>query len=540
MKTFLLIALFALLSSAAFAQVRCVSSGPTAPPRGFSIPNYGTQTWNILDNANFSCLDSYFANSVLLDSGSVNGIVYIGAGNPQGYAGRDIGAWINAAVSTLPLAGGYRVGTVVLPNSAGTTWATPVTIGPGTNLIGQGKMASNFSCTVSSGSCLTVDHSASSGQYAFTVAPGSKLENFSIVGNGAAGQSILHTKDGSQVVYANLFFDGASAAGGACVWLDDVNYWTERTTWIDVNTGYSCNISLRFTAETAGAHPSFGYNRFLDFRMQPDGAQTGISIENNSYVYNGEYHFTVNKAGAGAKVFHMQDNAWFYENELWLNGEDAGSGGFLFDLISSTNVLTYKGNIDFAAIANNFAAGSVMTHWGDSIYFSAGTVFQNSVTVNGGIHTDNLAGGNSVGYVTVVPVSAAPAYAFAVQSFALTNYFTVGAQGGVPGRVATIANVLDDGGGNAWFAGKTTLGSATTKQISSGVSTGSDLNGELTMSGGTNTYTFSGTYVSHPTCVASDETAIAAVQVSYTGSTAVVFHTSGATDVISYLCTGRN
>jgi hypothetical protein len=86
----------------------------------------------------------------------------------------------------------------------------------------------------------------------------------------------------------------------------------------------------------------------------------------------------------------------------------------------------------------------------------------------------------------------------------------------------------------------TVIGGGTTKSLSSGTASNSDLNGELTMAGGTHTYTFTGTYTSHPICIASDETAIAPVKVTYTGSTAVIFTTSGATDVVDYNCTGRN
>jgi hypothetical protein len=60
------------------------------------------------------------------------------------------------------------------------------------------------------------------------------------------------------------------------------------------------------------------------------------------------------------------------------------------------------------------------------------------------------------------------------------------------------------------------------------------------MVGGTLTYTFTGTYTTHPICTASDGTSIAPVKVTYTGSTAVIFTTSGATDVVDYNCTGRN
>jgi hypothetical protein len=90
-------------------------------------------------------------------------------------------------------------------------------------------------------------------------------------------------------------------------------------------------------------------------------------------------------------------------------------------------------------------------------------------------------------------------------------------------------------------SGQTTLGVSTgTKAIGSGQSGNSDLNGNLTMSSGTATYTFTGTYNVHPSCHGSDETAIAAVKVTYTGTTSVTFTTSGSTDVVDYECTFRN
>jgi len=76
--------------------------------------------------------------------------------------------------------------------------------------------------------------------------------------------------------------------------------------------------------------------------------------------------------------------------------------------------------------------------------------------------------------------------------------------------------------------------------VGSGTSSNTDFNGTLTQSSGTSSYTFAGTYSSHPVCLASDETSIASVKVTYTGTTAVTFTTSGASDVIDYSCTYRN
>ncbi len=62
-------------------------------------------------------------------------------------------------------------------------------------------------------------------------------------------------------------------------------------------------------------------------------------------------------------------------------------------------------------------------------------------------------------------------------------------------------------------------------------------NGHSTMSGGTNTITFSPAYTSAPACTASDETAIAAVQVT-TAVGSLVLHTTGPTDVVDWICVG--
>jgi hypothetical protein len=487
----------------------------------------------------------------------VNGTLYPAAcggpsHRPSWCSGSDIGAWINAAVSALPAGvvsgpnysnAGYRVGTIELPNANGMIWSTPVTIGPGTNLVGQGKLSS-FSCTASSGdatvskivetsgnivtltvnsmanfaagqsaylrglsvgtwlngktvilssvtptalvfndpaghgtqalsaetgnaslratiskivetwanvvtltvspaastfavgqdvylsgldvgtwlnsqtvivssvtgatvtfndpiahgaqasatetgnatpsvACLTVDHSASSGQFAHTVLPDNKIENFVLEGNGAAGQSVIKFKDPQGIEVHGVIADGATDAGQACFWLEDINWWTERNTFIDDSSGYNCNIGWRFTSEASTSpHPSFGYNRFLDIKFNTAGAQTAFSFENNSYVYSGTYRITGNKGGVGSIVWFMSGNAAFYENELQLQGEENGSGGYFLELTSSSNQFTYWGNIVWGGgTPNKIAPGAVVTHWLDSDYFTAApNFFQNPVS----------------------------------------------------------------------------------------------------------------------------------------------------------------
>ena len=74
--------------------------------------------------------------------------------------------------------------------------------------------------------------------------------------------------------------------------------------------------------------------------------------------------------------------------------------------------------------------------------------------------------------------------------------------------------------------------------IATGTASNTDLAGQLTLSTGTKTYTFVGTYVSAPICVATDVTALNPVQVSIT-TTVLTINGTGS-DVVNYLCIGRN
>lgn len=75
--------------------------------------------------------------------------------------------------------------------------------------------------------------------------------------------------------------------------------------------------------------------------------------------------------------------------------------------------------------------------------------------------------------------------------------------------------------------------------IRSGVSTNTDLNGSLALSGGTATYNFTGTYTSAPICIAQDDTSFGGL-LTKTVTTTSLTVTAGATDVVDYICSARN
>jgi hypothetical protein len=282
--------------------------------------------------------------------------------------GTDIGMKINACAAKLPISGGYHVGTIILPNTSNDTadavWATTVHIGPGVNLTGQGLLASSFHCTVA-GDCLVHDESAASGVYAHTTGVTSVYQGFTITGNGVTAQNIFHFKDAVNLTVRDVGADGATAAGSACFLLHDVKYWTERNTFENVSTLYGCAIGWRFITDTGNKynpHPSFGYNRFLDIKANPNNGQTAFSFEGNSYIYDCTFRMTINADQNAQAMIHMQDAAWFYENELHMFGE--GSMVYTLD-IGAKNQFTYVGQINVGPQTNHFAAGSVVTRWGD-------------------------------------------------------------------------------------------------------------------------------------------------------------------------------
>lgn len=319
--------------------------------------------------------------------------------------GTDIGMKINSCAALLPLSGGYHVGTIMLPNTsndiADASWATTVHLGPGVNLTGQGLLASSFHCTVA-GDCLLHDASGKTGTYAHTVVVNAVYQGFTITGNGATGQNIFHFKDAVNLTVRDVGADGATAAGSACFLLHDVNYWTERNTFSNVSTLYGCAIGWRFISDASNPynpHPSFGYNRFLDIKANPNNGQTAFSFENNSFIYAGTYRITVNSDGPGNTIIHMQDGAEFYLNELHFMGETSSPVGTLLDIASSSNQFTYFGDFEFTGLASRFAPGAVVTHYLDAAGYSPQVPNGTRYTINS-TYAEQIASESNLNNVT--------------------------------------------------------------------------------------------------------------------------------------------
>ena len=95
--------------------------------------------------------------------------------------------------------------------------------------------------------------------------------------------------------------------------------------------------------------------------------------------------------------------------------------------------------------------------------------------------------------------------------------------------------------GSDWYEQGRSTGAATLATVGTGTASNRDLVGELTASNNTVTYKFTGRYISHPVCIASNETAAGnAIKVTYAGVSSVTFTTPGPSDVLSYACFKRD
>ncbi len=87
--------------------------------------------------------------------------------------------------------------------------------------------------------------------------------------------------------------------------------------------------------------------------------------------------------------------------------------------------------------------------------------------------------------------------------------------------------------GTNMFSGRTIF-----NQVATGVASNTDLAGQLSLTAGTASYSFTGTYTSAPICTASDTSAQNAVKVATTATTLTL--SGSGSDVINYICVGRN
>ncbi len=248
-----------------------------------------------------------------------NGIYYVPANSS------DFGKAINTVLAQCPVSSiGYAQCEIHLPSSNGGNWETTVTItSPGVSIVGQGSYASVFHCSVN-GDCLHISTSP------FTVQQAGRFQGFQLVGSGTPNGVGIHLGEIEAATWQDLDIQNFNGAHGVGLWLDNahangkVGTWTERNTFTAIHVQDSTTL-IKFSMESG--NPSFGYNRFLDLRLNPGVGHTAFDVGAGTNVYHCTIRATVN-ADTSTSVITVEPAsgslpAGYFAAELHLFGEGA-------------------------------------------------------------------------------------------------------------------------------------------------------------------------------------------------------------------------
>lgn len=399
----------------------------------------------------------------------------------------EFGAQCTAAATALGSTGGE----IIIPQTgtAGMSQTTGCTISYNNiTLKGFGPRASVINCTVA-GDCLLLN--LTSDFYCHIVgglctstdqSSGGRLSGFSILGNGATGQNIIHTQDMFAWNFENLFLDGASEAGGACLEMENVTYWTERNVQTGIDFGYNCSSGVLLKAS---AHPSFAYNH-VQWEFDPGTGQTGLGVAASSTVYlNGAIvKITGNLTGtgslitipSGSLVNTVVNTTNSGQAVLFLNAESTTTTAKIWNVASSTSVLTFEGavNVLGTMAANTLSSTPTFNNNQTNINNLAALVANNTAvnTFDNALYAfcPNLSTSGVCWNETGVALSTANAFGMGFSytgSGSTSNYEEFGLYGGT-----TATKIFKNGLNELSTVGQTTSGTwAGTCTMASGVCT---------------------------------------------------------------------
>lgn len=322
----------------------------TTPYLNFNIPNSGTQSWNVLYNANFTALDNYFSGNTVspVSVCTFNGVATVGGNCASAWGGGDIGAQVNVAYTLLPAGGGAI--NIKPGNYSFSTPITATTVGKPLTL----SCASGTSDNVPSHGATVLTYTGSSGT-AVSIAGGNQNEmnGCTLVGPGTTGSTV------------GLLVGGLSGSTAA------------------IQSTFALNDISNF-----GVGLKFGQNSFLDTFI-------------NNHIH-----------GNGMNLYVPSGMPAFGENILFLGGSFANDtsaySATCVDVESGGSLHFVGVSFDQCGSTFNFAGGSIDLfgdHWEDPdggtslAYITIGTAC-NICTFN--IKGGDMVENNAVGRTTFI------------------------------------------------------------------------------------------------------------------------------------------
>ncbi len=304
-----------------YAQSAIWASTVTVTSPYVSIVGQGSSQSTFSCTVNGDCLRILTSPFTINNAGTFKGFTLIGTGATNGvglHLGEIVGAkFTDVFLSNFTGAGGSLYGFYVRNAGAGCT-GTPAIVLSGA---GSGAAATT---SLSNGSITQPVLTASGSGYGFA--------------SGATTATISGLTCTTSPVLVPV------VTAGAGMWWDNYNpnTWTERDEFDDVRIDGS---SILWRTTTEAGNNSFGYNDVakLGLRTLP-GNTFGISLEDQSLLYNGKYFITSNNdfnSGVGS-LYHLSDYAQWLTSELYLSGENNGGFQYIWD-ICATCAVTYHG-----------------------------------------------------------------------------------------------------------------------------------------------------------------------------------------------------
>jgi hypothetical protein len=177
----------------------------------------------------------------------------------------------------------------------------------------------------------------------FSVVQAGFLRGITISGTSAAIGAGLHMGDVVGFGLDDIVIENFTHANGSALWLDNTTHWTERINmgrvWLNNSTE-----TLRLTVN--GGQNSFGYQSWLDLRINVSTGQTAISTE-NGYLYHSRLRIITN--GTGTPTFWTTGGTFLAENNLYeLHGEATSAGAIRFNIATGTAIRGI-GQVDLGA-----------------------------------------------------------------------------------------------------------------------------------------------------------------------------------------------
>lgn len=166
-----------------------------------------------------------------------------------------------------------------------------------------------------------------------------KFGGFTLKGDPAAPPSAvgIYTGDIIGVHWDDLVVEGFTGTGSIGMWFDNYNLFTERNlftrVWLNNN-----KISL-VASHTGGGGVdgtnSFGYNRFLDLRINVFAGQTAFELRNDVNMYSSTLVMTCNVDSSGT-VFNIKDTAQMNGVLFEVGAEQTAGIGGVGRVVSAT------------------------------------------------------------------------------------------------------------------------------------------------------------------------------------------------------------